>query len=56
MVEIPDVYKDLVLVKKALAHLAIDNRRTAAWHTLGSLAMLVGRHRTDDSINKAIAN
>ena len=39
---------------EALGHLAIDKGRTVAWHTLESLAVLVRRHRADDSINKAI--
>jgi DNA replication protein DnaC len=40
---------------EALGHLAIDKRRTLAWHTLETLAQLFRRHRADDSINKAIA-
>ena len=40
---------------EALGHLAIDKGRTVAWHTLETLAVLVRRHRADDSINKAIA-
>jgi DNA replication protein DnaC len=39
---------------EALGHLAIDKGRTVAWHTLETLAVLVRRHRADDSINKAI--
>jgi DNA replication protein DnaC len=35
-------------------HLAIDNLRTVAWHTLESLAVLLRRHRADDSVNRAI--
>jgi DNA replication protein DnaC len=37
------------------SHLAIDQGRTVAWHTLETLAALFRRHRADDSINKAIA-
>ena len=40
---------------EALGHLAIDNGKTVAWHTLETLAQLLRRHRADDSINKAIA-
>jgi DNA replication protein DnaC len=40
---------------EALGHLAIDRGKTVAWHTLETLAMLLRRHRADDSINKAIA-
>jgi DNA replication protein DnaC len=40
---------------EALGHLAIDKGRTAAWHTLDTLAQLFRRHRADDSINKAIS-
>jgi DNA replication protein DnaC len=40
---------------EALGHLAIDQGRTVAWHTLETLAALFRRHRADDSINKAIA-
>jgi DNA replication protein DnaC len=39
---------------EALGHLAIDNGRTVAWHTLETLAALFRRHRADDSISKAI--
>lgn len=39
---------------EALGHLAIDNGKTVAWHTLESLAALVRRHRADDSVAKAI--
>ena len=39
---------------EALGHLAIDNGKTVAWHTLETLAALLGRHRADDSVNKAI--
>jgi DNA replication protein DnaC len=39
---------------EALGHLAIDKGRTVSWHTLDSLAAVFGRHRADDSINKAI--
>ena len=40
---------------EALGHLAIDNGKTVAWHTLETLAQLLRRHRADDSINKAIS-
>jgi DNA replication protein DnaC len=40
---------------EALGHLAIDNGKTVAWHTLETLAALLRRHRADDSINKAIS-
>lgn len=40
---------------EALGHHAIDNGKTVAWHTLETLAILLRRHRADDSINKAIA-
>jgi hypothetical protein len=39
---------------EALGHLAIDNGRTVAWHTLESLAMMMRRQRADDSVAKAI--
>jgi DNA replication protein DnaC len=39
---------------EALGHLAIDRGKTVAWHTLESLAVLVRRHRADDSITRAI--
>ena len=39
---------------EALGHLAIDNGKIVAWHTLETLAQLLRRHRADDSINKAI--
>jgi DNA replication protein DnaC len=39
---------------EALGHLAIDHGKTVAWHTLESLAMLLRRHRADDSTSKAI--
>ena len=39
---------------EALGHLAIDNGKTVAWHTLETLAQLLRRHRADDSITKAI--
>jgi DNA replication protein DnaC len=39
---------------EALGHLAIDNGKTVAWHTLETLAALFRRHRADDSINKAV--
>ena len=34
---------------EALGHLAIDRGKTVAWHTLETLAVLVRRHRADDS-------
>jgi DNA replication protein DnaC len=40
---------------EALGHLAIDQGKTVAWHTLESLAQLVHRHRADNSVNRAIA-
>lgn len=40
---------------EALGHLAIDQGKSVAWHTLESLAALVRRHRADDSASKAIA-
>ena len=39
---------------EALGHLAIDKAKPSR-HTLETLAVLVRRHRADDSINKAIA-
>ena len=39
---------------EALGHLAIDKGKTVAWHTLESLALLLRRHRADDSVNRAI--
>ena len=39
---------------EALGHLAIDQGKTVAWHTLESLAALMRRHRADDSVAKAI--
>lgn len=39
---------------EALGHLAIDQGKTVAWHTLESLAVLLRRHRADDSVSKAI--
>jgi DNA replication protein DnaC len=39
---------------EALGHLAIDQGKTVAWHTLETLAALFRRHRADDSINRAI--
>jgi DNA replication protein DnaC len=39
---------------EALGHLAIDRGKTVAWHTLESLALLVRRHRADDTVAKAI--
>jgi DNA replication protein DnaC len=40
---------------EALGHLAIDHRKTVAWHTPETLAALIHRHRADDSVNKAIS-
>ena len=40
---------------EALGHLAIDQGKTVAWHTLESLTALVRRHRPDDTVSKAIA-
>src|SRR6188472_1793223 len=39
---------------EALGHLAIDRGKTVAWHTLESLAVMLRRHRADDSVAKAI--
>jgi DNA replication protein DnaC len=39
---------------EALGHLAIDRGHTVAWHTLETLAVLLRRHRADDTVNKAI--
>ena len=39
---------------EAFGHLAIDHGKTVAWHTLESLALLLRRHRADDSVSKAI--
>lgn len=39
---------------EALGHLAIDQGKTVAWHTLESLAALLRRHRADDTVNRAI--
>jgi DNA replication protein DnaC len=40
---------------EALGHLAIDQGKTVAWHTLETLAQLLHRHRADDSVNKAVS-
>lgn len=40
---------------EAIGHLAIDQGKTVAWHTLETLAQLVHRHRADDTVHKAIA-
>jgi DNA replication protein DnaC len=40
---------------EALGHQAIDHGKTVTWHTLETLAVLVRRHRVDDTINKAIS-
>ena len=39
---------------EALGHLAIDQGKHVAWHTLETLTTLVHRHRADDSVSKAI--
>jgi DNA replication protein DnaC len=39
---------------EAIGQLAIDSGRTVAWFSIEDLGALVGRHRADDSINKAI--
>ena len=39
---------------EALGHAAIDDGRTVAWFTIESLGRLVARHRTDDTVTKAI--
>jgi DNA replication protein DnaC len=39
---------------EALGHLAIDNGKIVAWHTLETLAELLRRHRADDTVTKAI--
>jgi DNA replication protein DnaC len=39
---------------EALGHLAIDRGKTVAFHTLETLAALIGRHRPDQSVAKAI--
>jgi DNA replication protein DnaC len=39
---------------EALGHLAIDKGKTVAWHTLESLAVMLRRHRADDTVSKAI--
>jgi len=39
---------------EALGHLAIDQGKAVAWHTLETLAQLLRRHRADDSVGKAI--
>src|SRR3954453_2486468 len=40
---------------EALEHLAIDRGKTVAWHTLESLAVMLRRHRADDTTARAIA-
>lgn len=40
---------------EALGHLAIDQGKTVAWHTLDTLAQLFGRHRADDTVHKAVS-
>jgi len=39
---------------EALGHLAIDEGKSVAWHTLETLAQLLRRHRADDTVAKAI--
>ena len=39
---------------EALGHHAIDQGKTVAWHTLETLALLLRRHRVDDTVGKAI--
>jgi DNA replication protein DnaC len=39
---------------EALGHLAIDHGKTVAFHTLETLAVLIGHHRPDQSVAKAI--
>jgi len=39
---------------EALGHLAIDNGKTVAWHTVESLEALLRGHRADGSVAKAI--
>src|SRR5436309_14649794 len=39
---------------EALGHLAIDQGKTVVWHTLESLAVMLRRHRADNSVNRAI--
>jgi DNA replication protein DnaC len=39
---------------EALGHSAIDHGKTVAFHTLETLAALIGRHRPDQSVSKAI--
>jgi DNA replication protein DnaC len=39
---------------EALGHQAIDQGKMVAWHTLESLAVLLRRHRADDTVAKAI--
>jgi DNA replication protein DnaC len=39
---------------QALGHKAIDRAKSVAWHTLESLAVMLRRHRADDSVAKAI--
>lgn len=39
---------------EALGHLAIDRGKSVAFHTLESLAALIGAHRADQSVAKAI--
>ncbi len=40
---------------EGLGHLAIDQGKTVAWHTLETLAALLRRHRPDDTVAKAIS-
>jgi DNA replication protein DnaC len=39
---------------EALGHLAIDQGKTVAWHTLETLAAMLRRHRADDTVTKAV--
>ena len=39
---------------EALGHCAIDHGRTVAWFNIETLGGLVARHRTDDTVTKAI--
>ena len=39
---------------EALGHLAIDRGKTVVFHTLETLSALIGRHRADESVARAI--
>lgn len=39
---------------EALGHLAIDHGKTVVFHTLETLSAMIGRHRADQSVSKAI--